>query len=328
MSRRREATIAAAIAALYLVLAFRAPAFFTRENFTDLFLGNFPVLLAAMGATLVIIAGEIDISIGSVFAICGVSAGVCAVAGVPLAVNILLTCAAGGALGALNGALVAYARLPSIVVTLATMVALREALRWATEGAWVQNLPGSFQWLGLGQSAYPVIALALTAALQAALAWASRRVSAFRSIYATGSDAEAARLAGIDTARVKWAVFCAAGAFTALAALLNAVRFNQIPSNAGIGLEMKVIAAIVVGGAAIGGGRGSFGGTLLGVVLLASVGPALVFLGVTSYWERALHGAIVLAAVGIDALAARGAHGRRFASGAKRPEANLAGARR
>jgi rhamnose transport system permease protein len=86
---------------------------------------------------------------------------------------------------------------------------------------------------------------------------------------------------------------------------MNAVRFNQVPTNAGLGLEMQVIAAVVVGGAAIGGGRGSFGGTLLGVLLLASVGPALVFLGASSYWERALHGAIVLAAVGIDALAAR-----------------------
>jgi rhamnose transport system permease protein len=312
MSRRRELTIAVAIGALYLVLAFRAPAFFTRDNFTDLFLGNFPVLLAAMGATLVILAGEIDISIGSVFAICGVTAGVCAVAGLPLALNAVVTCAAGAALGAINGTLVAYARLPSIVVTLATMVALREALRWMTEGAWVQNLPASFQWLGVRQAAYPIVALAVTAALQAALSWGSRRLTIVRSIYATGSDAEAARLAGIDTARVKWAVFTAAGAFTALAALLNAVRFNQIPSNAGIGLEMKVIAAVVVGGATVGGGRGSFGGTLLGVVLLASVGPALVFLGVTSYWERALHGAIVLAAVGIDALAAR-AQGQRAA---------------
>ena len=171
MTRRREISIAAAIGVLYLVLAIAAPAFFSRQNFADLFLGNFPVLLAAMGATLVILAGEIDISIGSVFAICGVFAGICAVSGVPLAVNVALTCAAGAALGAVNGALVAYARLPSIVVTLATMVALREGLRWATEGAWVQNLPSSFQWLGLGQAAYPLVALAVTLALQAALAW-------------------------------------------------------------------------------------------------------------------------------------------------------------
>jgi rhamnose transport system permease protein len=318
MTRRREISIAVAIAVLYAVLAVAAPGFFTRENFSDLFLGNFPVLLAALGATLVILAGEIDISIGSAFAICGVVAGVSAVGGVPLAATVAITCAAGAALGSVNGALVAYAGLPSIVVTLATMVALREGLRWATQGAWVQNLPPSFQWLGLAQTTYPIVALAVTILLQAALAWASRRVSALRSVYATGSDAEAARLAGIDTARGKWAVFAAAGAFTGLAAFMNAVRFNQIPSNAGIGLEMKVIAAVVVGGAAVGGGRGSFGGTLLGVVLLASVGPALVFLGVTSYWERALHGAIVLAAVGIDALASRRA---------VVPAANLAGAR-
>src|SRR5262245_13637179 len=178
MTRRRELSIAAAIGVLYAALALFAPGFFTRENFTDLFLGNFPVLLAAMGATLVILSGEIDISIGSAFAICGVVAGVSAVAGVPLAINVAIVCATGAAFGSLNGALVAYAGLPSIVVTLATMVALREGLRWATQGAWVQNLPPSFQWLGLAQTSYPIVALAVTVTLQALLAWASRRVAA------------------------------------------------------------------------------------------------------------------------------------------------------
>src|SRR5205823_8228666 len=174
MTRRREVTIGAAIAALYAVLAVFAPAFFTRENFSDLFLGNFPVLLAAMGATLVILAGEIDISIGAMFAVCGVVAGVCAVAGVPLWANVAITCAAGALLGATNGALVAFAGLPSIVVTLASMVAWRDGLRWVTQGAWVQGLPASFQWLGLSQAAYPVVAAAIVLVLQAALAWASR----------------------------------------------------------------------------------------------------------------------------------------------------------
>ena len=105
MTRRREISIAAAIVALYAVLAVSAPGFFTRENFSDLFLGNFPVLLAALGTTLVIVAGEIDISIGSVFAICGVVSGASAVAGVPLALNVALACAAGAVLGGANGAL-------------------------------------------------------------------------------------------------------------------------------------------------------------------------------------------------------------------------------
>jgi rhamnose transport system permease protein len=307
MRRRREVSIALAIAALYAVLAIAAPGFFTRENFSDLFLGDFPVLLVAMGTLLVMLTGEIDISVGSVFAICGVLAGGCAVAGLPLVAVVVIAVAAGAALGALNGALVAYVGLPSIVVTLASMVALRDGLRWATQGAWIQNLPSSFQWLGLSQAAFPVAAFALVAVLQAALSWSATRVAAFRAVYATGSDAQAARLAGIETRLVKFVVFAAGGAFTGLAALLNAVRFNQIPSNAGIGLEMKVVAAVVVGGAAVRGGRGTFTGTLLGIVLLASIGPALVFLGVTSYWERAIHGGIVLAAVAADAWTVRAA---------------------
>jgi rhamnose transport system permease protein len=139
-----------------------------------------------------------------------------------------------------------------------------------------------------------------------------RHIAAGRAVFATGSNEDGARLAGIDTRLVKFTVFAAGGALTGVAALLNAVRFNQIPTNAGLGLEMKVIAAVVVGGVAIRGGSGTFLGTLLGVVLLAAIGPALVYLGVSPYWERAIQGAIILTAVAIDAV--RGA-GRR-----QRPE--------
>jgi rhamnose transport system permease protein len=111
-------------------------------------------------------------------------------------------------------------------------------------------------------------------------------------------------------------VFTLLGTLTGLAAVLNAVRFNQIPSNSGLGLEMKVIAAVVVGGAAVAGGRGSIGGTVLGVVLLGAIGPALTYLGVSAYWERAIHGGIVLVAVALGAVrlhatrrVARAAHG-------------------
>jgi rhamnose transport system permease protein len=129
-------------------------------------------------------------------------------------------------------------------------------------------------------------------------------------VYATGSHADAARLAGIDTRLVTFSVFAIGGALTGVAALLNAVRFNQIPTNAGLGLEMKVIAAVVVGGVAIRGGRGTFLGALLGVTLLAAIGPALVYLGVSPYWERAIQGAIILTAVAVDALRASTAKGQ------------------
>jgi rhamnose transport system permease protein len=302
---RRVISVAVTIAALSAVLAATAPGFFSRENLSDLLLGNLPVLIIALGATLVILTGEIDISVGSVFAICGVVAGLLAQAGVPMPGIILLTAVTGAVLGVLNGVLVAYAGLPSIVVTLATMVALRDGLRWATQGAWVENLPATFQWFGLSQAAYPYVACGVAAALQLSLSFILRHIAAGRAVYATGSDPDAARLAGLNTALVKSAVFTIAGGLTGLGALLNAVRFNQIPSNAGIGLEMKVIAAVVVGGVAIRGGRGTLTGTLLGLVLLAMIGPALVFVGINAYWERAIQGGIILMAVALDAWGAR-----------------------
>ena len=305
---RREISVAAATGALAIVLGVAAPGYFSAENLSDVFLANAPVLVVALGATLVILAGEIDISVGSVFAIAGVVAGLTAKLGMPVAIAALAACASGGLLGLVNGSLVAYLRIPSIVVTLAAMVAWRDALRWATEGAWVENLPNSFQWLGLTQASYPWVMLAVVAVLTASLTWALRHLAVGRAVYATGSNADAARLAGLNVALAKTSVFAAAGVLTGLAALLNSVRFNQIPSNAGLGLEMKVIAAVIVGGASITGGRGTVLGTVLGVLLLGAIGPALTFLGVSAYWERAIQGGIILTAVAVDGYRAIRAH--------------------
>jgi rhamnose transport system permease protein len=298
---RREISIALAILALWTVLAFAAPGFFTAANQLDVLMANMPVLIAALGMTLIILTGHIDISIGSQFAICGVAAGLLAKSGLPLLAVGVLVVLAGAALGAINGALVAWVRLPSIVVTLAAMVALRDGLRWATQGAWIEDLPRSFQWFGLTLAVSQAVTASIAAVLFAAAALGLRNLGAGRSVYAVGSNENAARLAGIDTARVTFWVFAAAGALTGCAALLNSVRFNQIPSNTGLGLELKVIAAVVVGGTAIRGGRGTVAGTLLGVILLGTIGPALTFLDVSAYWEKAIQGAITLAAVGAEA---------------------------
>jgi rhamnose transport system permease protein len=304
-THRREASVGLAAVALLAVLAAVAPAFFRLANLRDLLTGNAPILVAAIGMTLVILARQIDISIGSQFAICGVVAGLLAKEGVPMPVVAVGAMAAGALLGGFNGWLVAFLGLPSIVVTVATMVMLREGLRWATEGVWVQDLPEGFQWLGLGQEAGR-IAIPLAAVLVfLAFAWGLRNVAAGRAVYATGSDAEAARLAGMRPKRVVFGVFVAMGALTGLASLLTAIQFIDVQTNAGVGLELRVIAAVVVGGTAISGGRGSLVGTLLGVVLLGLVGPALTFLGTQAYWDRALQGLIILLAVSADAFERR-----------------------
>lgn len=302
---RREAAVAVVTLMLLAVMAAKAPDFFRPANLNDMFLASLPVLVVALGMTLLIVTGEIDISVGSAFAVCSIAAGVCAKWQVPLFVVAIVACATGAMLGALNGWLAAFVRVPSIVVTLAMMIALRDGLRWATQGAWVQDLPENFQWLGLTQHSYAAAVAAVTAVLLAAFAWASRDISGVRAMYATGSNPGAARLAGIDTRRMKFIAFVCVGALTGLAALLNAARFNQIPPNTGIGLEMKVIAAVVIGGTSITGGRGTIFGTLLGVILLAAIGPSLTFLGLSAYWERAVQGAIILMAVAMDALSSR-----------------------
>jgi len=310
-SHRREMSVAIAVAALAFVLALVTPNYFGRENLRDLFMSNIPVLVVALGMTLVILTGQIDISVGSTFAVCSVSAGVLAKSGLPIALVGLAVCLIGAIIAAANGAFVAYVRIPSIVVTLASMVAIRDALRWQTQGAWVQDLPSSFQWLGLSQALYPFMAITSVIFLVVLLGWSLRNSGIGRAIYAVGSNAEAARLAGLNTASVTFSAFVITGALTGFAAVLNSVRFNQIPSNTGLGLEMKVIAAVVVGGTAITGGVGTVGGTVLGVVLLGMIGPALTFIGVSAYWEKAIQGGIILVAIIVDAIRA---HSGKYAS--------------
>jgi rhamnose transport system permease protein len=155
----------------------------------------------------------------------------------------------------------------------------------------------------------------VAAAVWSVAVWMLGRTAAGRAVHATGSDAEVARLAGVPTRGVVCGVFVLMGALVGLAALLNAVRFNTVPSNAGIGLELKAVAAVVVGGTAITGGRGTLFGTLIGVALLGTIGTALTFLGINPFWEKAIQGAIILAALVSDAALERlriGAGGLRF----------------
>jgi rhamnose transport system permease protein len=296
---------------LLALLALRVPRFFRSQNLQDLLVSNAPVLVAAVGMTLVILARQIDISIGSQFAVCGVVAGLLAKTGLPMAFVGLGAVLAGALLGAANGALVAGGGLPAIVVTLATMVFLREGLRLATEGTWVQDLPASFQWFGWGQGPGRGAVVFGALVVFAVFAWGLRHLAAGRAVYATGSEPEAARLVGIRPRRVVFSSFVVMGGLVGLAALLTSIQFIDVQTNAGVGLELKVIAAVVVGGTSISGGRGSLTGTLIGVALLGVIGPALSFLGTEAHWERALQGLVILLAVATDALEGvrKGSHG-------------------
>ena len=297
----RELTVAVALGLLMVALAKYAPLFFEMQPFVSRLTSQMPPLVAAIGIALVIISRQIDISIGSQFSMCAIVAGVTAASGLPLGVAVLAALGAGALMGALNGVLVAYLGLPSIVVTLATMVTWQEALRLWQQGR-LFTLPAGIQWFGLSQPAGQALVIALTFVLLGAFAWAMKNLSGGRFIYATGTDAEAARLAGIDPKRTTFGVFVLMGLLSGLAAVLNLVQSPQVQPNCGDGLELKTIAAAVVGGVAIRGGRGTLVGVLLGMMLLANVNPALTHFHQPPYWEKAIQGLVILLAVMADGL--------------------------
>jgi rhamnose transport system permease protein len=300
----RELTVAGALILLMTLLAVFAPHFFQGQPFISRLTSQMPALVAAIGIALVIISRQIDISIGSQFSMCAIVAGVTAASGLPLGAAIVAAIGAGALMGALNGVLVAYLGLPSIVVTLATMVTWQEALRLWQQGQ-LLTLPAGIQWFGVSQPTGQAIVISLTFVLLIGAAWAMKNLSAGRFIYATGTDAEAARLAGISPRRTTFGVFVLMGALAGLAAVLNMVQSPQVQPNCGDGLELKAIAAAVVGGVAISGGRGTLWGVLLGMLLLANVNPALTHLHMEPYWEKAIQGLVILLAVVADGIRSR-----------------------
>jgi rhamnose transport system permease protein len=295
----RELTVAAALGLLLLSLLIFAPNFYDTQPLITRLTSQMPALVAAIGITLVIVTRQIDISVGAQFSLCAVVAGLTAAAGMPLWVAMLAAVSSGALMGAFNGVLVAYLGLPSIVVTLATMVTWQEALRLWQQGR-LLTLPAGVQWFGMSQTTGQITIIAASLLLLAAAAWGMKNLAAGRFLYATGTDAEAARLAGIDPKRTTFGVFVAMGVLAGIAAMLNLAQSPQVQPNSGDGLELKIIAAAVVGGVAISGGRGTLWGVLPGMLLLANVNPALTLFNQPPYWEKAIQGFVILLAVVAD----------------------------
>ena len=297
----REWIVAGALGLLLLSLAIAAPQFFQLQPLLSRVTSQMPALIVALGVAMVIISRQIDISLGAQFSMCAVIAGLVAAAKLPLGVAIAAALGAGALMGALNGFLVAYLGLPSIVVTLATMVTWQEALRLWQQGR-LLNLPEGIQWFGMSQAQGQTLVIGAAFLLLLVLAWGMKHLAAGRSIYAVGSDAEAARLAGINPRHTTFGVFVGMGVLAAMAAVMNLVQSPQIQPSCGDGLELKAIAAAVVGGIAIRGGRGTLWGVLPGLFLLANVNPALTHFHQPPYWEKAIQGLVIILAVVADGL--------------------------
>jgi rhamnose transport system permease protein len=260
--------------------------------------------LLALGETMVIVSRNVDLSLGSVV---GLSAYVSAslfgqIHGIPIVVVFLVGLGIGLAVGVANGLMVAIGRVPSLVVTLATLYIVRglDILIVGGNEVVAQTLPNAFIEIPrAGVYGVPYLAIAIAVVIGIG-AYYLRSYRSGRDLYAIGSNPEAARLAGIAVGRRVFTAFAVSGAIAGVAGVLWAAQYQTVDSNAGTGYELTVIASVVVGGVAIFGGSGSAVGAAIGALLLQTINSALYVLGISPFWDQAIAGALLLAAITLD----------------------------
>lgn len=307
----REAGVASVLAVTVLVVQMVNPGFLGARNVLDLLIQAAPFAILACGMTIVVLLGEVDISIGSMGGTLAALLGLASSAthwGWSVPLTVLFVCGAGTVLGLINGILVALLGVPSIIATLALLTILKGVTQVLLGGQWVTDLPPGIRKFGVGSLAgvpIPIIvALGVIGMTATALHW----MPFGRRVYAVGSNKEGAVTRGLPVGKIKLVAFAAMGLLTALAVLVSASQLSVVESGFGAGWELFVVTCVVVGGVSIQGGRGRLWGALLGVLLLSIVRTVLVFLKLgdqATYWERSIQGAFILGATLADRFSSR-----------------------
>lgn len=279
-----------------------SPNFMTVTNITNLFQQAAVVGVVAIGMTFVILTGNIDLSVGSVTALCGMLVAVMMVGGMPIVPALLLTILIGACAGATIGLITAFAEVPSFIVSLAGLVSFRGITYLLTDGVPVSGLPPAFG--SIASTMVPILpgvqvsSMGLIFVVLCLLAGALLRLTVFgESIYATGGNAEAARLSGLPTTRILVLVFTVSGIMSALAGILLTSRLRIGQPTAAQGLELDAIAAVVLGGTSLFGGRGGVLGTFFAVMLLQVLRNIFNLLGLGSFYQMTVTGLIIVAAI-------------------------------
>lgn len=302
--RWREFPVAAALVALVVVTYLVNPAFLTAQGVKDLLLNATILVILAAGQTMVLVTENVDLSVGSMLGITAFSVGVvfAAFPGIPIPVVFVVAVLLGGLLGAINGLLISVAKVPALVITLGTLYIYRGVNNaWAGgKQYFAGDRPEAFGNLSvqtiLGIPLITLIAIGILAFV--AVFMAGTRSG--RDLYAIGSDSDAAQLYGIPVARRVFTVFVVSGMIAGLAGVLYASRFNSVGATTGDGMELQVVAAAVVGGVAISGGVGTVVGAAIGGLFLTTITSALTALRVDKFWQQAVVGVLILAAVIVD----------------------------
>jgi len=306
----QEIVLIAVIAVLWVVLALATPAFLTGSSIVPLFVATAPVALIGVGMTVVIITGGIDVSVGSIVMVCAVVVAKQLVdSGLSLLPAVLLSVAVGGVLGLVNGVLIAYGRVHAIIITFGTANLFRFLGLQLFGGTTVNGIPDTLDVFGRGDAGRTlgVPHSFLVMLVIAALAWYYlRHTAGGRHLYAIGGDANAARLAGVKVQRRVLLAYVLTGLVTGLAAcFVIAQGTATLAPNVGDGMELAAIAAVVIGGTSIMGGRGSVLGTVLGALLVQTVTSGVTQLNWPSQLASLFIGIFILIAVGADLLRQR-----------------------
>jgi ribose transport system permease protein len=296
----------AALVGVALLLGWRVPQFWSSENLLGIGVQSAVILILAIGQTLVIISGGIDLSVGSVVALSGTVAALAMSRGVPPVPGALLGVAAGAGVGLFNGVVIAGARMPPFIVTLGTLGMARGLALILTEGTNISELPASFMTLGQGRLAgvpIPILCV-LGVALAAHLMLARKQFG--RYCYAMGSNRQAARLSGVPVERWTVLVFVLSGLLAGLGGIIQTSRLGIGQPTTGEGFELDAVAASVIGGASLAGGEGHVPGTLIGALLMAVLRNGGNLLNVPPFWQQFVIGAMIIVAVLYDHLRRRG----------------------
>ncbi len=298
--RMRELTILASVMVAIAVFGLLNHRFIGMEPAIAILEGASTDGLMVVGMTVVIVCGAFDMSVGSSMALCGLVAAVLMKAGVPVPAAVLAALLTGGFIGWVNGTVVTKLRINPFITTLGTMSILRGIVLTATKSNPPTGFPESFLKLAWGSMfgiPFPILFLALAVLLGDLLL---RHLRYLRQVYFVGSNEDAAKLTGIDAARVKTLAFVLTGLLAALSGVIVAARSNSLDPNCGTGAELRVIAAVIVGGASLGGGRGTILGSFLGLLLMQIITTGLVFVNVAPEAQLVAVGLVLVVAATID----------------------------
>ena len=298
--QNEQAGLLLALILLCVVLSFLSPVFFTALNIKNVLRDAALVAIAGIGMVMVILLGEIDLSVGSVQAVAGIVA--VAVLNSFSSVFVALGAAlfAGACIGFINGLLITRAHINSLIATLGMMAILRGGAMVSTQAVSIQGSVDSFIEIGTGHWG-PIPIPVLIAFLLLALFFYVLHYTTFgRYVYAVGGNPQAARLSGLPVDRIRIAVFVIAGILAALSAFILASRLNSGQPNAGLGFELQVIAAVILGGISLTGGVGTLAGAFIGILILTVLSNGLVLLNVSSFYHDIARGIVIILAVYLD----------------------------